>query len=157
MTSSKPEFVIVPGGWHSPSSFGPTTDLLEEAGFIVHGVHLPSVGALPHHTTFDLDASQCRNTINSVLAKGKDVVLIMHSYGGTVGSEALRGYVEELEAASTKKRWGRVVRLVYCAAFLLPEGGSLLAALRGIPLPWFIIEVSLLSWPFFKAKEAYSS
>jgi hypothetical protein len=32
--------------------------------------------------------------------------------------------------------------LIFCTAFLLPEGGSLIAALNNTPLPWFIIDVS---------------
>ena len=49
--------------------------------------------------------------------------MLYHSYGGAVGSEALAEYVKELEGGGKKEGWGSVRRLVYIAAFVLPEGG----------------------------------
>jgi hypothetical protein len=57
MASSKPEFIIVPGAWHGPESFEPTTTLLQKAGYTVHGINLPSVGASPHLKSFDPDGA----------------------------------------------------------------------------------------------------
>ena len=77
-----------------------------------------------------------------MLAAGKDVVMIYHSYGGSPGSEALKNYVSDLSTGGSQKPGhGSVKRLVYCTAFVLPEGGSLMAALQFKPLPWFIIDV----------------
>merc|ERR1711939_544500 len=87
--SSKPDFVIVPGAWHSPNSFAPTTTLLTKAGYNVHGVHLPSYGANPPLKSFDPDVLAVKDVVNKVLSTGKDVVMIFHSYGGVVGCEAL--------------------------------------------------------------------
>jgi len=138
--TSKPDFVIVPGAWHSPESFKPTTDYLTKAGYVHHGVTLPSVGASPPLKSFEPDVEAIRKTLDSILSSCKDVVLLMHSYGGTVGSESLAPYIQKLEEGEKKEGWGRVIRLVYCASFVLPEGGSLMAALNYKPLPWFIID-----------------
>ena len=62
-----------------------------------------------------------------------------------MGSEALADYVKGLESGGAKEGWGKIRRLVYIAAFVLPEGGSLMAALGFKALPWFIIDVSLCS------------
>lgn len=57
MVSSKPEFIMIPGAWHGPESFGPTTALLEKAGYTVHALQLPSVGASPPLESFDPDGT----------------------------------------------------------------------------------------------------
>ncbi|KAL3418116.1 hypothetical protein PVAG01_09831 [Phlyctema vagabunda] len=139
MAASKPTFVLVPGAWHSPDSFGPTTNLLKKAGYPVHGIHLPSTGASPPHKTNEIDVAHIRSQISDILSAGKDIVLVMHSYGGTVGSEALTEYVQEIEKGTQKEGQGKVLRLVFCTAFCLPLGGSLGKALGGKPLPWFIL------------------
>jgi pimeloyl-ACP methyl ester carboxylesterase len=139
--TTKPEFIIVPGAWHSPEAFNSTTILLQNAGYIVHGISLPSVGASPPLQSFDPDVSVIQDAINKLLSSGKDVVIVYHSYGGVPGSEALGEYIKTLESGEKKVGWGIVRRLVYCCAFVLPEGGSLMAALGFKPLPWFIIDV----------------
>jgi pimeloyl-ACP methyl ester carboxylesterase len=139
--TTKPEFIIVPGAWHSPEAFNSTTILLQNAGYIVHGISLPSVGASPPLQSFDPDVSVIQDAINKPLSSGKDVVIVYHSYGGVPGSEALGEYIKTLESGEKKVGWGIVRRLVYCCAFVLPEGGSLMAALGFKPLPWFIIDV----------------
>jgi hypothetical protein len=67
--------------------------------------------------------------------------MIYHSYGGVPGSEALEDYLKEREKGEAGRR-GRVLRLVFCASFCLPEGISLMDALLQKPLPWFDIDVS---------------
>lgn len=134
---SKPEFVFVPGAWHGPDSFSPTTSALEKLGFVVHGVDLPSVGANPPLKSFTPDVEAIKATVNKVLSSGKDVVMLYHSYGGVAGSEALADYIKD--SNSSNAGWGKIRRLVYISAFVLPEGGSLMAALGFKPLPWFIV------------------
>jgi len=137
--TSKPEFVLVPGAWHSPEAFKPTSDLLEKAGYTFHGVQLLSFNASPPLQNFDPDVQVIRDTVNKVLSSSKDVVIIYHSYGSVPGSEALVDYLKELESGTKKEGWGKIQRLVFCCAFILPEGGSLMAALQFKDLPWFIV------------------
>jgi pimeloyl-ACP methyl ester carboxylesterase len=148
--ATKPEFIIVPGAWHSPQAFNSATTLLQNAGYAVHGISLPSVGASPPLQSFDPDVSVIQDAINKVLSSGKDVVIIYHSYGGVPGSEALGEYIKTLDCGEKKEGWGIVRRLVYCCAFVLPEGGSLMAALRFKPLPWFIIDVRTFFLPSYR-------
>jgi pimeloyl-ACP methyl ester carboxylesterase len=142
--TSKADLIFVPGAWHSPDSFDPTTTELKELGYTVHGINLPSVGAKPHLKSFTPDVEAVKSTLNKVLSSGKDVVMLYHSYGGAVGSEALADYVKRLQSGGAKEGWGKIRRLVYIAAFVLPEGGSLMAALGFKALPWFIIDVSFM-------------
>lgn len=143
--ATKPEFIVVPGACkspfppvlfltlnfkylshqgHGPDSFAPTTSFLEKANYRVHGVTIPSWGASPPLKNFDPDVLAIQDVLNSVLSSGKDVVLIMHSYGGVVGSEALKEYVNEVATGKGGKQgWGKVRRLVFVAAFVMPEVG----------------------------------
>ncbi|CAK7237917.1 hypothetical protein SBRCBS47491_010205 [Sporothrix bragantina] len=136
-TQTKPTFVFVPGAWHSAASFAPVTSKLEAAAYKTVPVELKSYGANPAIANFDPDVAAIRQALETVIDAGEEVVLFMHSYGGVVGTEACRG----LDAASRKKdgKKGGIVRLVYCAAFLLPEGGSLMEMLGGVPLPWLML------------------
>jgi hypothetical protein len=82
----------------------------------------------------DVDAIQ--DVVRPIITdQGKDVLLVVHSYGGVVGGESVRG----LEKASREKQGkrGGISHLYYCCAFALPEGVSLMDALQGKNLPWF--------------------
>ncbi|TVY75868.1 hypothetical protein LSUE1_G005114 [Lachnellula suecica] len=154
---SKPEFILVPGAWHGPESFAPTTTLLEKAGYVVHGITLaagngaprtspplspnpstsiqiPTSNRNPDIQTIQPDVDLIRATLEKVLSTGKNVVMLYHSYGSVPGTEALAPYL-----SAPKPGYGKVLRLVFCTAFVLPEGGSLIAALNNEPLPWFKI------------------
>jgi hypothetical protein len=114
--TSKPDFIIVPGAWHSPEAFKPTSDPLEKAGYTVHSVPLKSFGASPPLRNFDPDVQVVRDMVNKVLSAGKDVVIIYHSYGSVPGSEALVEYVKDLESGNKKEGRGKIQ--YWCSAAL---------------------------------------
>ncbi|KAF4811522.1 putative methylesterase 11 [Colletotrichum siamense] len=133
--ATKPTFIFVPGAWHCATRFRPVTSQLEALGYNTVSVQLPSYGANPPLKDFEPDVAAIREAIGKAVDNSEEVVLFMHSYGGVVGSEACRG----LDTA-TRKREGKpggIFRLIFCAAFLLPEGVSLIDMLQGQPLPWF--------------------
>lgn len=99
------------------------------------------MGSSPHLKDFGPDVERVRSTLDSLLSQGKDIVMVYHSYGGACGSEALAPYIEDLKNGVKKEGWGTVKRLIYCCAFALPLGGSLMAALMFKDLPWFIVKV----------------
>ncbi|GME45753.1 Prolyl aminopeptidase protein [Neofusicoccum parvum] len=135
MTTTKPTIVLVPGAWHSPASFAPTTALLEVSGYTVHAVSLPSVGANPPLENWDADVSAIRTTVESAIGTGNDVVVVMHSYGGLPTQDAVKGLDASSRSASGER--GGVIRLVYLAAFFADEGGYLMGFLGDQDLPWF--------------------
>jgi hypothetical protein len=141
--AAKPDFIIVPGAWHRPEAFKLTSVLLQQAGYTVHGVPLASFNASPPLQNFDPDVQIIRKIVNKVLSSGKDVVIVYHSYGSVPGSEALVDYLSDLESGKKNEGWGKIKRLVFCCAFILPEGGSLMAALQFKDLPWFVTKVYL--------------
>lgn len=135
--ATKPVIVFVPGAWHPPTAFDPVTKRLEAAGYETKGVHLASVGAAEPLKDFQPDVDAIQAVIKSSVNEGKDVLLVVHSYGGVVGGQAVEG----LDKASREKegKKGGISHLYYCCAFALPEGVSLMDALQQKPLPWFDI------------------
>jgi len=134
---NQPVFIFVPGAWHGPECFSSISDLLFKQGFQSQGINLPSVGSTQLLSNFDADVNVIRKTTADVLATGKDVVLVMHSYGASPGSEAMKGFMDDNDG---KNGMGKIVRMVWLCAFVLPVGGSLMAGLGHKNLPWFIIE-----------------
>ncbi|RWA09740.1 hypothetical protein EKO27_g5378 [Xylaria grammica] len=127
MPSKTPVLVFCPGAWCAPEYFQFTTDILTKAGYTCLTVSLPSVGSElkpkdspPITQGLQTDAQAVRDVVIPQLDAGHNVVLICHSYGGVVTSEAVKG----LDTASRGPNTGAVVHLVYVAAILLDVGGK---------------------------------
>ncbi|EXJ60461.1 hypothetical protein A1O7_04614 [Cladophialophora yegresii CBS 114405] len=133
--SSKPVIVFVPGAWHDPNGFHLVTAELQAAGYETRGVDLASVGAQTPLKDFWPDVEAIRQVLKPLADGGKDVVVVVHSYGGVIGCEAVQGFVKSEREKEGKK--GGVSHIYFCCAFALPEGVSLMDALNNQPLPWF--------------------
>lgn len=73
--------------------------------------------------------------MTGLIDAGKEVVVVMHSYGGVVGTEALHGL--GLENRKTAGNAGGVKRMIFLTAFI-PQLGQSLAGIFGGKLPPFI-------------------
>ncbi|GAQ87851.1 hypothetical protein KFL_003820060 [Klebsormidium nitens] len=62
----------------------------------------------------------------------------MHSYGGTVGTEAVHATLGKC-AREAEGKAGGVLRLVFLCAFVVQEGASLLSLSKGEAPPYLII------------------
>jgi len=116
---SKPSIVLVHGAWHGTWCWSDVHPALEERGFHVIALQLPSVGAAPRGD-LEADARAVRLVIDAI---NGPVVVCGHSYGGIVVTEAAAGAPN-------------VVGLIYLCAFMLDVGQSLLSVV-GEPLPWW--------------------
>lgn len=141
MASKLPTIVIVPGAWHSPLHYSPLTALFGNAGHTVSSSALPSINPPePDSVTTTSDANFIsENLLAPLLNEGKDILLVMHSYGGSPGSVAARGQ-SKVERAS-KGLEGGIIGLVFIAALVAPEGASLLAMVGGKFHPWVQVGV----------------
>ncbi|OAP61744.1 hypothetical protein AYL99_03947 [Fonsecaea erecta] len=136
--SSKPVIVFVPGAWHSPEAFYLVVGELEAAGYETRGVRLASVGSPEPLKDFQPDVEAIQQVLRPLIEdEEKDVLLFVHSYGGVVGNEAVKGFDKVSREKQGKK--GGVSHIYLCCAFALPEGVSLMDALNQTPLPWFQI------------------
>ncbi|MCJ1435965.1 hypothetical protein MMC27_005341, partial [Xylographa pallens] len=65
-------------------------ELFEAHGYPTECPCLPSFNAKPAPSNFAEDAAAIRSALdNLVVDEGKDVIVVMHSYGGAVGSQAV--------------------------------------------------------------------
>ena len=141
---SRPTIILVHGSWQSPEVFTFLIPRLEKAGYSVFAPSLPSSGANPPLKNFDEDVKVIRSTVRSVLDSGKDVVIVMHSYGAIPGCEALKGLKDEGgPPAQGRYNSGKVLKLAFLAAMVVPVGQSTWKAERGESFPGFECKVNV--------------
>lgn len=140
MATEKPVFVFAPGAWHDPGCFSLVQDKLHAQGYDTRGVTYPSVGAEPPTKGLADDAAALRAEIEALADKGRQVIVVVHSYGGLVGAEAVPNLGFKQRRAAGKA--GGVTLLVYVTAFVTPKGASILSMLGGKPLGWMDVQVS---------------
>ncbi|MCJ1319209.1 hypothetical protein MMC15_004544 [Xylographa vitiligo] len=144
MVSRKPTVLFVHGSWHSPAHFQPVMELFEAHGYPTECPCQPSFNAKPASTNLDEDVKVIRCALDKlVVDEIKDVVVVMHSYGGVVGTQAVDESLGK-RARQNKGLAGGVVHLLYLSAFILQLGDSLRSVL-GQDLPPFVkVEVRQL-------------
>ncbi|KAH6893378.1 Alpha/beta hydrolase fold-1 [Thelonectria olida] len=138
---TKPTILFVPGAWHTPAHYQSFLQKLQDAGYSTSSKQLPSVGAAePEKQTVAADAAFIReNLLLPDIEQGKDVILIMHSYGGCPGADAAKGLSKAERTAAGKT--GGIVGLIFMCAFVANEGDSLRSKLPGNKLdPWNILD-----------------
>ena len=145
--TSKPAVVIVPGAFSPPTLYSTIVDQLTAYGYEARTISLPSVGrrtGRPAATMAD-DAAHIQSVTSKLAGEGKDIVLVMHSYGGVAGSESARGLAKADREAAGKT--GGISRLVYLSSLILPVGKSV-RMLSGQTKPDYVhVDVSLRTSP----------
>ncbi|KAF6810323.1 hypothetical protein CSOJ01_06394 [Colletotrichum sojae] len=136
--SSKPVIVMNPGAWHPPTTFSIFETELQKRGYETAVTTNVSVGAEPPTKGLDDDVASSRAVISDLVDKGKQVVVVAHSYGGVVASGAVEGlsHSERIKEGKT----GGVVALLYIAAFIAPKGQKLSDATKGEHPSWTRVE-----------------
>ncbi|KAF1956051.1 alpha/beta-hydrolase [Byssothecium circinans] len=136
---SLPTIVLIPGAWHVPQHYTPLIDSLKARKFDIVADRLPSVGSkTPREQSVARDADFIKdNLLLPIINSGKEVLLLMHSYGGCPGADAAKGLSKKERQVAGKK--GGIVGLVFMCAFVAAEGDSLLSKLPGQQYdPWVI-------------------
>ena len=120
---------LVPGAWHTPEHYSELVDYIKKEGYDVLCRRNPSCDASnADEATTQEDSEAIRNNVLLPLIEmGKDVILVMHSYGGSPGSAAAKGLSKTERTASGKE--GGIIGLIFVAAFLAGEGESLVSKL----------------------------
>ena len=131
MSPPKPAIVVVHGAWHIPWHYSPLQNALEKAGYEVTTPHLPSTSSKEPLPDMWPDVRIIQDAIKSYIAKNMDVVVVMHSYGGCVGTTAVAG----LRPQDQPNGKGDP-SLVYVCAFPLDEGVSLYSFGNGKHAPF---------------------
>jgi pimeloyl-ACP methyl ester carboxylesterase len=110
--------VLVHGAWHGAWCWAGLQHALDEMGVASLAVDLPGHGASTESLT-DLygDAQRVADVLRHI---GTPVVLVGHSYGGAVITEAASHFPD-------------VAHLVYLTAFALEQGESVMSLLTSLP------------------------
>ncbi|KAH4979074.1 hypothetical protein HBH69_228450 [Parastagonospora nodorum] len=137
-----PTLTFVPGAWHQPTCYNKIIELLQDKYQIkCISITLPSTKGDPGATfKDDLDAAQ--NAIVSEITQGHNVVIIAHSYGGIVGSSAVKGFTRLHAQDSEHKSSGYVMGIVLIASGFALTGLSFMDPLFGIPPPQWRVNKS---------------
>lgn len=77
--------VLVHGAWHSTDCWDIVREQLAEQAVESAAVSLPSCG--PRPASFSEDVAAVQNELSSMADLGIDIVLVLHSYSGTVGCQ----------------------------------------------------------------------
>ena len=130
--SSRPVFVVVPGGAQTPSHYAHLLYLLQAQGYPTLSALLPTTGTRENVTVQDdADYIRSRMILPFLDTEKHDVILVMHSYSGVPGSAAAAGLGKADRAAQGKTT--SVLGQIYIAAILNRggDGNNLLAAFGG--------------------------
>lgn len=114
------DLVLVHGAWHGAWAWEALERELQRRGVATHAVQLPSVGDA--EADLRRDVAVLRDAVDAIAGP---VVLVGHSYGGVVITEAADGLEQ-------------VQRLVYVTAFAPDVGESLLDQVSYGPLDWIL-------------------
>ena len=133
--TSKPTLILVPGAWHSPSTWVKVATLLEQQDFKCVPVTLPSTTGNVSATLGD-DVKAVRDAIQGETSKGRDVVVVAHSYGGAVGQSAIKGLTRpKIGHADPLPPTGHVIGLAMIASGFGQTGTSFIDGVGGSPPP----------------------
>ncbi|KAK7948008.1 uncharacterized protein PG986_008894 [Apiospora aurea] len=135
--SSSPVLVLCPGAFGTPDCFSKLLPFLSEAGIATQPGGYPSCDpADPTQATCAADIAHVRdNVLLPILdEQERDIVLLIHSYGGVVGGAAAKGLNKQTRAAQGRKTG--ILGLIYVAAIITLEGESLLDAVGGAYPPF---------------------
>lgn len=134
MTPKHPTVVLVPGAWTAPGAYQKLVNNLEAKAFTVHAPALPTNnGHRPPDSSFDDDVQAVRRVVQGLVDDGKEVLLFMHSYGGVVGTTAVRGLTQK--DREEQGLAGGVAHLLYAAGFMLALNQNIRTVVRAVSLP----------------------
>ncbi|KAL6720746.1 hypothetical protein ACLMJK_002671 [Lecanora helva] len=131
----KPTIILVHGAWHTPTHYTTFIHTLQRANYSVSCPHLPTCDPTTRlSSSMYTDAQTIRNQILSLLDDApQNIIMLLHSYGGIVGTEAVKGLSVHERAAQGLP--GGVAHLIYMCAFMLQEGESVGGASLPRPEP----------------------
>jgi hypothetical protein len=137
---SRPTIVLVPGAWLGIPFYEPAITALKLAGYPASIASYPSLNPKdPLETDCKGDADVINEYVrNLVEDKGKDVVIVMHSYASMPGSAAAKGLSKTARTRAGKR--GGVLGLAVVGGFLVPEGVSCAGLQGGALPPWIVLD-----------------
>ncbi|KAK8091423.1 hypothetical protein PG997_001784 [Apiospora hydei] len=151
--ANPPTLILVPGAWHKPACYDQIIHILQGTYKLkCVAVTLPSASNNPNGTLKN-DIDVVREAMTKEFRKGRDVVLVAHSYGGMVANSAIKGLAKPrgggqqpatqstslLSAKIKAQTTGQVVGLILIASGFTLTGLAFMDLFRGHPPPFWRI------------------
>lgn len=131
---------LIPGAWITPAMYQTFIGALTVTGHPVLLAEHPSLDPVdPTKTDCKRDADIQAEVIQSLVEdEERDVLLVMHSYGGMSGAAAAWGLSKSERMRQNKP--GGIIGMVFIAAFIVPEDVSCAGMQGGIGSlpPWIL-------------------
>ena len=153
MASTKPTIVLIPGSFCSAAlMWDAVIDKLHHVGYDALAVELQTVSppsTAPPKTMAD-DAAHIHGIVEALANDNKQILLVMHSYGGIPGTQA----VKDLTAKERQEqgKGGGLTGLVYVSSLLINEGQSsdesFAPFAAATPPEFFRVSVRTFSFPW---------
>lgn len=153
MESQRPVILMCPGAFHSHIHYMLLTEPLRRDGYDLAIPELPSVGRAADIGKVHLadDVNCLRLTMQPYLEAGREIIVVVHSYGGLPVTDAVVGCTVQDRKENGQK--GGVRAIVAITAFLPPQRAMSLLACIGatrddpskFPDWWEVKVISFLS------------
>ncbi|KAJ6004916.1 hypothetical protein N7540_012715 [Penicillium herquei] len=112
--------LIIHGAYFLPAAYEAFSERMIEAGLTVRCSRLPSCGdTIPPTALLEHDVNAVQEAAKELIATNHKIIVLAHSYGGIVASEAITSDLYSINGSSG------VVSLIYLAAWLLVPGQGL--------------------------------
>ncbi|KAJ6787583.1 hypothetical protein PWT90_00666 [Aphanocladium album] len=128
--------LLIHGAWHGPWCWEHQVPEVQKLGYDVETIHLPTTQGIAGKTQDD-DSNAVHSVLEKLLSAGKRVVIVAHSYAGSIGLAAMIGLSEQERTSKTLP--GGVVGFIGLCAFIFPGGFDKATATKGKGGPEFVI------------------
>lgn len=132
-----PTILFVPGFWEGAAPFADVSSRLQSKGFQTEVALLASTGTTsPGNPSMQDDIAAIRQKVSELVEAGQEIVMVLHSGGGFLGSNAIEGLTAKAQGGKIG-----VSQMVFLAAAVFPEG------FEHSPLPFYDIKARLFRCP----------
>ncbi|KAJ5371042.1 uncharacterized protein N7496_007134 [Penicillium cataractarum] len=112
------------GAWHSPECWSKVIPAFKQRGYRCFAPQLDFCGTEQPVDSLASTIHQIQTLIAQETTLGNDVVLINHSFGGSVGCSSVKGFTQKDPSRLTPNS-GKVIGIIQLCAFMPQSGLSL--------------------------------
>jgi pimeloyl-ACP methyl ester carboxylesterase len=120
---------------------GKFSSLLKEQGYNSFSITLPTTSR-DNAASFGDDVKTTQDAIQAETSQGRNIIVVVHSYGAMVGQSALKGFTRPKDAAASSTNKGYVIGHIVIASSFSQAGIAFLDSTGGNPPPSWRIDPS---------------
>lgn len=128
-TGGNTSIVLSYGAFHTPYHYNLYLEALQKTTKFDRVIvpQQTAASTAPPSDCFDIDVASINTAITTELKSGRDVLLVVHSYGSIPACEALAN-IPKSPSENEGKPVGRILGIVFVAAYVLELGQSLMTS-----------------------------